>query len=264
MARALYAVLALPLICLPAGGRGAELIPHHAFYTLRLDHSSAQADVVDASGGMAIEVSETCEAWLTKQRLLLRIVRDEGDDMVSDNNFTSWETKDGRNYRFNVRNRLNGKVNEEYRGEAHLRANGGGGLARFSLPKKQEVALPKGTLFPTAQVSLLIDSVRKGTRQLDRIVFDGASDDGPDETSVVTGEPKPLERLPGLDAFLGKPSWPMRWAFFPIGSKSALPDYELSLRMLENGVVVDLNLIYDDFTVGGKVGFFAPLPRPKC
>ena len=56
----------------------------------------------------------------------------------------------------------------------------------------------------------------------------------------------------------------MRWAFFPIGSKSSLPDYELALRMIENGVVVDLSLIYDDFTVGGKISYFAPLPRPKC
>ncbi|HUI18539.1 MAG TPA: DUF1849 family protein [Alphaproteobacteria bacterium] len=264
MARALTALLALLPLCLPGAGRGADLIPHHAFYTLRLGHSSVQGDVVEASGGMAIEVSETCEAWLTKQRLLLRIVRDEGDDMVTDNNFTSWEAKDGRRYRFNVRNRLNGSVNEEYRGEARLNANGGGGVAKFTLPKKQEVILPSGTLFPTAHVRFVIDSARKGTRMLDRIVFDGASDDGPDETSVVLGEPTALEQLPGLDAKRGQPTWPMRWAFFPIGSKSSLPDYELALRMLENGVVVDLSLVYDDFTVGGKISFFATLPRPKC
>ena len=157
MARLLIAALALPLLCLPQAGRGADLIPHHAFYTLHLGHSSGTGDVVAASGGMAIEVSETCGAWLTKQRLLLRIVRDEGDDMVTDNNFTSWETKDGLRYRFNVRNRLNGSVNEEYRGEARLKPNGGGGTARFTLPKKKDMTLPKGTLFPSAHVSYVIE-----------------------------------------------------------------------------------------------------------
>ena len=56
----------------------------------------------------------------------------------------------------------------------------------------------------------------------------------------------------------------MRWAFFPVDSKSALPDYELTLRLLDNGVVVNLNLVYEDFTVGGKISYFEPLPRPKC
>jgi len=264
MARPLIAMLALPLLCLPEPGRGADLLPHHAFYTLRLVHGSGNSDVVEASGGMAIEVSETCEAWLTKQRLLLRIVRDEGDDVVTDNNFTSWESKDGLRYRFNVKNRLNGSVNEQYRGEARLKPNGGGGVARFTLPKRKEVLLPKGALFPTAHVSYVLDSARKGIHLIDRVVFDGASDDGPDETSIVIGPPTPLEKLPGLDAELGKPSWPMRWAFFPIMSKSALPDYELSVRMLDSGVVVALSLVYDDFTVGGKINFFEPLPKPKC
>ena len=264
MARALIAMLALPLLCLPEAGRGADLIPHHAFYTLHLVHGSGNSDVIEASGGMAIEVSETCEAWLTKQRLLLKIVRDEGEDVVTDNNFTSWETKDGLRYRFNVRNRLNGNVNEEYRGEARLKLQGGGGSAKFTLPKKKDVLLPKGTLFPTAHVSYVLDTARKGTRLVNRVVFDGASDDGPDETSIVVGLPTPLEKLPGLDAQLGQASWPMRWAFFPVESKSSLPDYELSLRMLENGVVVALDLVYEDFTVGGKINFFEPLPRPKC
>jgi len=264
MARLLIAALALPLLCLPQAGRGADLIPHHAFYTLHLGHSSGTGDVVAASGGMAIEVSETCGAWLTKQRLLLKIVRDEGDDMVTDNNFTSWETKDGLRYRFNVRNRLNGSVNEEYRGEARLKPNGGGGTARFTLPKKKDMTLPKGTLFPSAHVSYVIDSARRNARIINRIVFDGASEDGPDETNIVIGEPVPLEKLPGLDAKLGVPSWPMRWAFFPVDSKSALPDYELTLRLLDNGVVVDLNLVYEDFTVGGKISYFEALPRPKC
>ncbi|MFI4988535.1 MAG: EipB family protein, partial [Alphaproteobacteria bacterium] len=219
MARPLIAALALPLLCLPELGHAAELIPHHAFYTLSLGHSSGQGDIVEASGGMAIEVSETCEAWLTKQRLRLRLVRDEGDEVVSDNNFTSWETKDGLRYRFNVRNRLNGTVNEEYRGEARLKPNGGGGVAKFSLPARKDVVLPKGALFPSAHVSTVIDAAHNGVRIIDRTVFDGATADGPDEVNILIGRSQPLETLPGLGGKHGQPSWPMRWAFFPIGSK---------------------------------------------
>jgi hypothetical protein len=264
MARPLIAALALPILCLPGPGPAAELIPHHAFYTLQLSRTVGQGNIVEANGGMAIEVSETCDAWLTKQRLRLRIVRDEGEEVVTDNNFTSWESKDGLRYRFNVRNRLNGSVNEEYRGEARLKPKGGQGLAKFTVPNKHEVILPKGTLFPTSHVSFALDAARQGTHVVNRTVFDGATADGPDEINVVISRPVPLEQLPGLGKEIGKPSWPMRWAFFPIESKSATPDYELAMRLLDNGVVVDVSLIYEDFAVGGKVNYFEALPKPKC
>jgi hypothetical protein len=264
MARPLIAALALPLLCLPGLAGGAELIPHHAFYELHLGKKRGQSNIVDASGGMAIEVSETCDAWLSKQRLRLRIVRDEGEEVVTDNNFTSWESKSGLRYRFSVRNRLNGAVSDEFRGEAKLKPNGGGGVAIFTQPSRREVILPKGTLFPTAQLSQVLDAAHKGIHLFDRIVFDGATIDGPDEISAAIGRPVPLEKLPGLDKMIGKPSWPMRWAFFPIGSKSSTPDYELALRVLDSGVVVGVSLIYEDFEVTGKVDYFEALPRPKC
>lgn len=263
MARVLLAVLASALLCLPYRGSAAELIPHHAFYNLKLGSKSGQSAIVEASGGMAIEVSETCDGWLTKQRLRLRILRDEGEEVVTDNNFTSWEAKDGLKYRFSVRNRLNGEVNEEFRGEAELKPNGGG-RATFTQPKRSEVALPAGALFPTAHVAALIDAARKGTRVFRRVVFDGATTDGPDEINAVLGKPKALEKMPGLEKKAGARSWPMRWAFFPVASKSAAPDYELDMRMLEDGVVVDVGLVYEDFEVSGQVEYFEPLPHPKC
>ncbi|HLI12484.1 MAG TPA: DUF1849 family protein [Alphaproteobacteria bacterium] len=262
MARLSLAALALPLLCLPGRVLAADLIPHHAFYELKLKDQKGQSGIVDASGGMAIEVKETCDAWLTEQRLKLRVVRDEEEEVITDNNFTSWEAKDGHRYRFSVRNRLNGVVNEELRGEAEIGAKGG--TAKFTLPERREVALPKGTLFPTAHVGELLDAARKGVHIFRRTVFDGATVDGPDEINVVIEAPVPLEKLPGLDQKIGAPAWPMRWAFFPISSTQATPDYELAMRMLDDGVVVGLTLVYEDFEVTGKITFFAALPKPKC
>ena len=264
MARPLFAVLALSLLCTPELAHAVELIPHHAFYTLQLGKKGDQSNIIDAHGGMAIEVSETCDAWVTEQRLRLAVVRDEGEEVVTDNNFTSWESKDGLRYRFSVRNRLNGQVTEEFRGEAHLKPHGGPGTATFTQPEKREINLPKGALFPTSHVAQLLEAVRKGTQIFNRIVFDGATADGPDEINAIVGKSSPLEKLPALEKKLGQPSWPMRWAFYPLGSQAETPDYEIAVRILEDGVVADVTLIYEDFEVGGKIEYFEPLPKPKC
>lgn len=266
MARLLIAALALLPLCtlyLSSPAVGAELIPHHAFYVLHLGKTQGLSSIVEASGGMALEVQETCDAWLTKQRLNLRIMRDETEEVVTDNNFTSWESKDGLRYRFSVRNHLNGTISEEFRGEARLKPDGSG-IATFTRPEKHEVILPKGALFPTAHVHRILDAAHKGDHLFNRIVFDGATEDGPDDISAIIGRSIPLEKLPGLDKKIGQPSWPMRWAFFPVDNKSPTPEYEIALRMLDDGVVVEVSLVYEDFEVSGKVDYFEPLPRPKC
>jgi hypothetical protein len=262
---AAYALLATLLPALAPAAHAVELIPHRAFYNLHLDVTTdTQTDVIEAEGGMAIEVRETCDGWITNQRLLLHISRDEDEEVVTDNNFTSWESKDGLHYRFSVRDKLNGDLNEELRGEAHLDALGGTGVASFSQPAKKDVRLARGALFPTAHVAHILDAAHSGTRFFVRTVFDGTAAEGPDMISAVIGKPVPLEKLPGLESQLGRPSWPMRWAFFPAGDPSPTPDYELSVRMLENGVVVGIGLIYDDFRVSGTIDRFQPLERPKC
>jgi hypothetical protein len=263
MARIALATLILLLSGLPGGLGAAELIPHHAFYALNLTTKRPSSGVVEANGGMAIEVTESCDAWITKQRLRLRILRDEGDEVVTDDSFTSWESKDGQRYRFSTRNKLSGDTDENLRGEADLKPHGGG-FANFTLPDRKRVTLPRGTLLPTAHVSALIDAARSGSHIFRRTVFDGSTLDGPDEINIVIGHSVPLGKLPGLDKMIGKPTWPTRWAFFPVGSTSASPDYEISMRMLEDGVVTDVGLVYDDFEVHGAIEYFEPLPRPKC
>ena len=265
MHRSPSAVLAALVLCLSGTAGAAELIPHHAFYVLSLSGKRASSGIVEANGGMAIEMTETCEAWITKQRLRLKIVHDQGSEVVTDDNFTSWESKDGQRYRFSVRNKLSGEPDEELRGEADLRSkNGGGGSANYTQPQRKRMALPKGTLLPTAHVAALIDAARAGAKIFHRTVFDGSTVEGPDEVNVVVGRSIPLEKLPGLEKMAGKPSWPTRWAFFPLSSSSPSPDYELAMRLLDDGVVADVGLVYEDFEVHGALNFFEPLTRPKC
>ena len=262
--RPALALAALALLgAVPA--RAIELIPHRAFYRLHLDLSEGgPSDVVSADGGMAIEVRETCDGWITNQRLLLSVSRGDDEPVVSDNNFTSWESKDGLSYRFNVRDKINDDVSDALDGNAHLDKIGGAGLASFTAPKRKDVALPRGTLFPTAQVARLLEAAEGGSHLFVRGVFDGTAIEGPDLVSVAIGRAVPLASLPVLEAFRGHRTWPMRWAFFPAGDDSPLPDYELSVRMLDNGVVVALGLIYEDFRVSGTIDRFIPLERPKC
>ena len=258
---------ATPVLAQPAATSmasvAAKIQPHRAIYAMSLGSARNGAKVSDVRGGMMFEWADACDGWTTEQRFQLRFVYSEGDDMAMNTNYTTWEAKNGLRYRFNVRKLVNGELDEEVRGEANLQADGAG-TAQFTKPEPQEMELPAGTMFPTAHTLAILDHAERNEPFFTRTIFDGSDAEGPTEVSTVTGKPgAPKES--GKDPLLkvGK-SWPVRMAFFPLQSDSAQPEYEMSLRLLENGIAESMQIDYGDFTVNAVLEKIEALPKSGC
>ncbi|ANC91776.2 DUF1849 domain-containing protein [Azospirillum humicireducens] len=258
---------ATPVLAQPAATSmaavAAKIQPHRAIYAMSLGSARNGAKVSDVRGRMMFEWADACDGWTTEQRFQLRFVYSEGDDMAMNTNYTTWEAKNGLRYRFNVRKLVNGELDEEVRGEANLQADGAG-TAQFTKPEPQEMELPAGTMFPTAHTLAILDHAERNEPFFTRTIFDGSDAEGPTEVSTVAGKPgAPKES--GKDPLLkvGK-SWPIRMAFFPLQSDSAQPEYEMSLRLLENGIAESMQIDYGDFTVNAVLEKIEALPKSGC
>lgn len=261
-----FALAALPGGFLPGGASGAEaapataqLAPHRAIYSMKLGGKRAGSATVGARGTMYIEWAESCDGWTVTQRVGLVLSTTQGDDIETDSNFSSWESKDGLSYRFTVRNMRDGKLSEELRGAARLQGSGGG-EAVFTTPAGLTFSLPPKAIFPTEHVAHLIEGARAGSVRVSRVIFDGASLDGPLEVNAVIGKPVP----PAGEGLTAGRSWPMRLAFFPVQSQSAAPEYEVGLRLYENGVADRFVLDYGEFVVDAEIEKIEPLAKPRC
>lgn len=260
-----------------------EISPHRALYSLSLESSKAGSGVVDASGAMIYEWGETCDAWTVQQRFRLRLVYEDADPVELSSTMVSWESKDGLRYRFNERRLRNGEPDEEVRGEARLDGPGKGGKADFTKPDATTLTLAPKVLFPTAHTLLLIDRAAAGDNFLSRDVFDGATEDNASQISAVigprvdpgtsadkapagSGAPKDADnRDKGLKSpLIERPSWRVRLAFFPADAKSDEPDYELGMRLFDNGVSGDMSLDYSDYVIRAKLDEIEPLSKPAC
>ncbi len=242
-----------------------ELAPHRAVYSMTLGATRAAIGIIGGSGDMYMEWAESCEGWTLTQRLRLKLFYSQGGAVDTDSRFSSWESRDGLSYRFTLRNLRDGKVSEELRGRASLEGSGTGGVAAFTRPEGKKLHLPKGSVFPTEHMVQLIERAQAGDKRLSRIVFDGASLDGPQEVNAVIG--RAIEAKAdgaGEKALTSRPSWRMRLAFFPLESMTPEPDYELGLRLFDNGVAEDLILDYGDFTLLAKIEQIEALPKPAC
>ena len=279
------ALAAVLVLAWSVSGQATEISPHRALYSLSLESSKSGSGVVDASGAMIYEWGETCDAWTVQQRFRLRLVYEDTDPVELSSTLVSWESKDGLRYRFNERRLRNGQADEEVRGEAHLDGSGKGGKADFTKPDSTSLTLAPNVLFPTAHTLLLIERAAAGDNFLTRDVFDGATQDNASQISAVIG-PRIDSAATGDKTTAGtkdnkaaadnknnkvvksplieRPSWRVRLAFFPADTKSDEPDYELGMRLFDNGVSGDMSLDYSDYVIRAKLDEIEPLSKPAC
>ena len=246
----------------PAAG-AVDLAPHRAIYSMKMGKIRAGSAIVDTRGAMYLEWARSCEGWTLTQRVRLKLIDTEGDAVDTDSSFSSWESESGLSYRFTVRNLRNGKVSDDLGGKATLAGKGKAGTAVFERPKGKNFHLPKGSIFPTEHVVQLIEWAQAGKKRLFRVVFDGASLDGPLEVNAIIGS-LIKGKKDAEEALTSRPSWRMRLAFFPVKARASTPDYELGVRLFDNGVAEDFVLDYGDFTVLAKLEKIEALPRPSC
>ena len=253
--------LAIPMAELTAAP--PQLASHRAVYSMNMGTTRSGSNTLDARGVMYLELAEACDGWTVSQRVKLTLYPTQGGEVDTDANYSSWESRDGSEFRYTVRNLRNGKVTEEYRGEARLDGPNRSGKAVYTAPLGMSFDLPKGSLFPSEHMIKLIAAAQAGERRLSRVMFDGASVEGPLEVNAIIGAPLAAPTVAAHE-LLNTPSWPVRMAFFTLQSQRAEPEQEASLQLFENGVANNFLLDYGDFSVTAVVQKIETIPGPKC
>lgn len=263
---------ALIVAAAPAWAANIAIDPHEALYSLTLESAKSASGVVGANGAMFYKWGETCDGWTLEQRFHLRISYAEEDATDISSTVVTFESKDGLRYRFNERRLRNGEVDAEIHGEAHLDGPGKGGVAEFTKPEAATLTLRPGVLFPTAHTLALIAAAQAHEQFISRYVFDGSDVENAGQVSAFIGSalvpPGAKAAKPLNDPLLQHTGWPIRLAFFPASDSGTAdqtePDYELSMRLLENGVTQDMKLDYSDYVIAATLSDIKKLARPGC
>ena len=127
------------------------------------------------------------------------------------------------------------------------------------------IQLPAGTLFPSSHTILLIDKAHEGENFLSRQVFDGATDENAVQISAAIGVKVAADDAAvKLSPLLQRPGWRFRLAFFPADASVEKPDYELGMRLLDNGVSREMLIDYGEYSIRAKLDDIEPLTKPNC
>ena len=172
----------------------------------------------------------------------------------------------GKSLNFSSSRITNGEPDQQLRGLATV-AEGAKNIAKYSIPEDLSFVLTGDTLFPAAHTIKLIEAAEKGEKIVNAQVFDGSDDKGPVEINAIIGKrtlPQPDSKLD--KALAGGEGWSMRLAVFPTAQddNQTISDYEMTMNLLENGVIKDMTVDYHNFSVTQKLVAIEPLKEDKC
>jgi hypothetical protein len=237
-----------------------QLLSHQAVYDLSLV-PGGDGKVSNAEGRLVIEWADTCDGYTTEQRMLMRLDVESGV-VSSDYQFSSWESKDGDQFRYDVKTLFTGAAPEVFRGRAKRVQNAG--LATFTKPENLKVELPDKIVFPSEHMARMIDRAAKGERQIAMSMFDGTGKRGLFEAVAFVVGPAPGKPDLLLEGYSSIPGWRIQLSFFDLKNQDQMPTYKVNFTLYSNGVAGDLVMDYSDFSVRGKLSSFKALPATGC
>lgn len=249
----------------PQSAHAVDLVSHKAIYDIRMKSAQTGSQVLDVRGKMLFTFKKSCDGWISNHKFSLDYEYTGTPPLEVESKFTSFEGFGGKLLNFSSSRLTNGEPDQQLRGLATLAD--AKNVAQFTMPEDLSFKLSNGTLFPAAHTMKLIDAAQKGQKIVNAEVFDGSDDKGPVEINAVIGKktlPQPDTKLD--KALVGGAGWSMRLAVFPKESddNQAISDYEMTMNLLENGVIKDMTVDYHNFSVTQKLVAIEPLKEDKC
>lgn len=261
------AFFCLSVLTAPAAAAGTAavadaLVPHRAVYDLKLAKSEGSSGLASANGRMVFEVKgSACRGWTVNFRFVTDSTDSEGRSRLTDLRSSTYESGDGRLFRFENRNYVDARVVEESAGEA--RRERSAIKVTLTKPKHRVFEIDGSALFPTQHLITMIEAAQQGRRLLQKIVYDGSEngDKVYDATAVIGaahdgGADAKGEAVVLRTSLAQSPQHAVTVSYFERGTQrsgEATPDYAMSFRLYPNGVSRRLRLDYGDFVLEGRL-----------
>jgi len=262
----------LPVLGTVAGAaQESPLIFHRAIYEVQLDKAGSKSSIADLSGRIVYEFApDICDGFATKFRFVTRFDMEGLPPQINDQRSTSFETADGKKFRFINQSYSDQELTKEIEGSARHEADKI--IIDITKPEEGHHELPLAQ-FPTSHTVDLLKRAEKGERFYKSDLYDGADDATKISQSVVVIGKSHQHKEDAEDDILGiyaqETAWPVTIAYFDDAqNRDGLPIYRTSFTLYKNGITRDLLMDYGEFSIRGKLVQLDILPKrqdpPSC
>jgi hypothetical protein len=238
--------------------------PYVARYDLALGDNPGTGGITALKGSYQIHAELRCDGWLINEAMEFQMQGAQGPLPPTAARSRSWESIDGRGYRYELTVTRGNQVVEQVDLKALMGGAGQPGRAEFTLPQQRSVDLPAGTMFPNDFKLYLIEQAMIGQNAAGRTVFPGWGSGKPFAYSARMGRPEntPSGQTNGLDAMGNAIYWPMQMAVNDPSTGQELMKQAMTLRA--DGIAGSYVFDYTTFTMAARLMQVQPLQMPTC
>jgi len=266
--------LLVPLQSGSAAPDGIVLAPHRAIYELTLATTRGGTGVSSVAGRMAYDLTgSTCEGYTQNMRFVTRMTNQSGNAVVTDLRSSTWEDARGKRFRFDSSQYRDEKATDTTVGDAARPGTSEDIKVELTKPAKKNISIPSRVYFPVQHTIALLNAAKATKTSFRADLYDG-SEKGEKVYDTVAaigraqgaGSNRQLPQIKSAERLDGLKGWPVSIAYFEPGSgkQDALPVYELSFLMFENGVSRKLYIDYGEFALQGDLTEITFYPPSKC
>jgi len=260
-------VLAAAVGLSSVGASAQALAPHRAVYDVALKDASDRSGITGMDGRIVYEFrGSVCDGYTTNFRFVTRI-RSASGDRLTDQQTSTYEDSAGNNFRFVTKSFVDEKLDRELSGSAARKDDAL--VVTLKKPEDAEIVLAPA-MFPTAHMVDLLERAADGERIYETKIFDGSEDgDRVMTTTIILGPEKTGVEGDGQNAgpLKDDPYRNVSISYFDEESDAdgeALPEYQISFKLYDNGVTRDLVMDYGDFALTGALTQIEMLPQESC
>jgi EipB-like len=236
-----------------------NIMPHRAYYSVKMESAKKDSTVKDTSGRMIIELTHDCDGWTLKQESASVVELASAPSETMRSEYMAKESDDGKNLQFRTQRVFNETTQDSVEGEALFTESGG--TISYTAPETASIAMKEGTLPPIMHLKKLIQKAKDGEQSYSTQVFDGSFYGNPVQIDAFISGNKGSCKLTQKDCDVS----PMNLAVYAMPSTNANPNFEIKQDMdRTNGVMRGYVIDFGDYTVKGTLDKVEFLPSNAC
>jgi hypothetical protein len=235
----------------------AQIVPHQANYKMSLIKRSMGEPLLDTVGDVEFKLKKSCAEWTTHHHANIHYHYDGGKHVQSKNNYSSIEQINGNRLVFALERGNDGHIDHSSRGEAIKHASNTLTIQHNNGLTEKSTTMTGDYVFPIRHTQNLIEHALAGHKNYHARLYDG--DGGETPYHIVNAAfGKSSQDTNGMK------QWPISLAFFDPNDTHELPLYEMHFNLRENGVIMEMDITYPNFTLRQSITDLKLLEIPVC
>ncbi len=236
---------------------------HKAEYRLSLFGNSLETGIKDIQGKSNYILKEECHGWNTSEKILLSFKLKNSIETNLLSVWSTFETFSGQSYQFNMTENINGKETNNFIGFSNISTNISN--AKYFSDKEYEVSLGENIEFPITHLKNLILAAQNNKKIYSSNLFLGSelSDSNKIVTAII-GRKKANEKYNFKNNLFQKFYWPVNLAYYNPGKELDKPEFTISAKLQQNGVIIGYVVDYGEFSVNSELNDLNQININKC